>query len=142
MVRFGEFLRCFEHVRAFSVFEPKNTERLELGPIKEPRPEIYTPAPQLLRRLPWAHRPVFRFSLHIGPPPSRTICIERRRTCHAILQEQHMRPFITALAATLVVLASPAAFAGEGWIEDFDEAAALAKKEGKDLLVDFTGSDW
>jgi hypothetical protein len=53
-----------------------------------------------------------------------------------------MRPILTALAATLVVLVSPAAIAGEGWIEDFDEAAALAKKEGKDLLVDFTGSDW
>ena len=33
-------------------------------------------------------------------------------------------------------------FYSDGWIEDFDEAAALAKKEGKDLLVDFTGSDW
>ncbi len=53
-----------------------------------------------------------------------------------------MKHLWTALAATLVVLASPAAIAGDGWIEDFDEAAALAKKEGKDLLVDFTGSDW
>ena len=61
------------------------------------------------------------------------------RTQH---QETDMKPLWTALAATLVVLAAPAAFAGEGWIEDFDEAAALAKKEGKDLLVDFTGSDW
>ena len=26
--------------------------------------------------------------------------------------------------------------------DNIDEAAALAKKEGKDLLVDFTGSDW
>ena len=92
-------------------------------------------APDLLRLS-------FPVSLHIVAPPSRTIFVERRRACRAILQEQHMRPLITALAATLVVLASPAAFAGEGWIEDFDEAAALAKKEGKDLLVDFTGSDW
>lgn len=28
------------------------------------------------------------------------------------------------------------------WIADFDEATAKAKAEGKDLLVDFTGSDW
>lgn len=28
------------------------------------------------------------------------------------------------------------------WIENFEEAKALAKKEGKDLFVDFTGSDW
>ena len=53
-----------------------------------------------------------------------------------------MRPLWTALAATIVVFAAPAPIAGDGWIEDFDEAAALAKKEGKDLLVDFTGSDW
>lgn len=30
----------------------------------------------------------------------------------------------------------------EVWIADFDEAKALAEKEGKDMLVDFTGSDW
>jgi thioredoxin-related protein len=30
----------------------------------------------------------------------------------------------------------------ERWIADFDQAAQIAKKEGKDLLVDFTGSDW
>jgi hypothetical protein len=53
-----------------------------------------------------------------------------------------MRALWTTLAASLVVLASPAAIASDGWIEDFDVAAALAKKEGKDLLVDFTGSDW
>jgi len=28
------------------------------------------------------------------------------------------------------------------WYADFDKAAAVAEKEGKDLLVDFTGSDW
>ena len=28
------------------------------------------------------------------------------------------------------------------WIADFDEAVKVAKDEGKDLLVDFTGSDW
>ena len=32
--------------------------------------------------------------------------------------------------------------ASEGWIADFDRAAALAQKQGKSLLVDFTGSDW
>jgi len=30
----------------------------------------------------------------------------------------------------------------ERWVADFDEAATVAKKEHKDLLVDFTGSDW
>lgn len=28
------------------------------------------------------------------------------------------------------------------WYADYDEAAAVAAKEGKDLLVEFTGSDW
>ena len=28
------------------------------------------------------------------------------------------------------------------WYADFDTAAAVAKKEGKNLFVDFTGSDW
>ncbi|MFC1743632.1 thioredoxin family protein, partial [Candidatus Riflebacteria bacterium] len=34
-------------------------------------------------------------------------------------------------------------FAAEkGWLEDFEAAKSLAQKEGKDLLVDFSGSDW
>jgi len=28
------------------------------------------------------------------------------------------------------------------WFADFDKAAAAAAEQGKDLLVDFTGSDW
>ena len=28
------------------------------------------------------------------------------------------------------------------WVEDFEAAKALAAKEKKDLLIDFTGSDW
>ncbi len=31
---------------------------------------------------------------------------------------------------------------GEGWVTDFEAAKAQAAKEGKDLLIDFTGSDW
>ncbi|MHC4942336.1 MAG: thioredoxin fold domain-containing protein [Planctomycetota bacterium] len=37
------------------------------------------------------------------------------------------------------------AWAGEGhdaWETDFDHSLALAQKSGKDLLVDFSGSDW
>ena len=36
------------------------------------------------------------------------------------------------------------AFAGDGaeWHQDYDKAVAAAKAEGKDMLVDFTGSDW
>ena len=28
------------------------------------------------------------------------------------------------------------------WYADFDQAAIVAKEQGKDLLIDFTGSDW
>lgn len=46
-----------------------------------------------------------------------------------------------ALGTALTLL--PSVFAeGDDWVADFDAAAAQAKKEGKDLLVDFTGSDW
>jgi len=52
---------------------------------------------------------------------------------------------ITQLAAVtlggLALLSSPAT-ADELWYDDFDAAAAAAKDQGKDLLVDFTGSDW
>jgi len=33
-------------------------------------------------------------------------------------------------------------FASDAWMENFKDAKAKAKKEGKSLLVDFTGSDW
>lgn len=49
----------------------------------------------------------------------------------------------SALASTSQPLSAPLTLsAGEGWVEDFDAAVALAKKENKDLFVDFTGSDW
>lgn len=34
------------------------------------------------------------------------------------------------------------AFAGEGWLTDLDAAKKQAAAENKDILVDFTGSDW
>ena len=40
------------------------------------------------------------------------------------------------------LLLGTAAFAGEGWMTDLDEAFDKAKKEKKPLLVEFTGSDW
>ena len=48
-------------------------------------------------------------------------------------------------AAALTLAASPLAQAQESehrWFADFDKAVAVAQEEGKDLLVDFTGSDW
>lgn len=36
----------------------------------------------------------------------------------------------------------PVAEAGDAWMTDFDVAKTVAAKEGKDVLVDFSGSDW
>lgn len=43
-----------------------------------------------------------------------------------------------------LTLATSSALAADGskWYADFDEAQKAAKAEGKDLFVDFTGSDW
>jgi uncharacterized protein YyaL (SSP411 family) len=50
---------------------------------------------------------------------------------------------IAALAlSALLLLTTSANAAAEGWTEDFEAAKAQAKAEGKDLLIDFTGSDW
>jgi thioredoxin-related protein len=43
----------------------------------------------------------------------------------------------------LALLAATPLLAGESlWTEDFEAAKATAAKDGKDLLMDFTGSDW
>lgn len=47
------------------------------------------------------------------------------------------------LLASVSLLASSFTYAGgEGWMHDFEAAKAKAAKENKDLLIDFTGSDW
>ncbi len=48
---------------------------------------------------------------------------------------------IATLALSFATLTS--AFAGgEGWVTDFEAAKKTANEDKKDLLVDFTGSDW
>lgn len=46
------------------------------------------------------------------------------------------------LVATISANAVPANAGDATWIADFDQAVEIAKKEKKNLLVDFTGSDW
>jgi len=46
------------------------------------------------------------------------------------------------LVALATLLAAGAASAGELWTEDARQAMARAAAEEKDLLIDFTGSDW
>ena len=47
------------------------------------------------------------------------------------------------LASSLVLLgALSTAFADAAWLTNFEEAKKVAIKEGKPMLLDFTGSDW
>lgn len=52
-----------------------------------------------------------------------------------------MRHFLN-IAAILSVTTALATATTKGWTTDFEAAKAQAKKKGKSLLVDFTGSDW
>ena len=62
-----------------------------------------------------------------------------------------MKAFLTVFAAAFVLIGAVAAqeekkkeeaHGDAVWIADFDKAVEQAKKDKKDLLVDFTGSDW
>lgn len=46
------------------------------------------------------------------------------------------------VAAVLTLTGALASAAPKGWTTDFEAAKAQAQKEGKALLVEFTGSDW
>ena len=46
------------------------------------------------------------------------------------------------VAALLALTGALASAAPKGWTSDFEAAKAQAQKEGKALLVEFTGSDW
>lgn len=48
----------------------------------------------------------------------------------------------TLIASALFATASFSFAGGEGWTNDFEAAKKQASKENKDLLIDFTGSDW
>ncbi len=50
--------------------------------------------------------------------------------------------FFSVLVFSAVFLAAPAARAAEGWSTDMKAAMKQAASQKKDLLLDFTGSDW
>lgn len=52
-----------------------------------------------------------------------------------------LRNQLTLLAASALIAGSAIA-GGENWTEDFEGAKTTAKASGKDMLLDFTGSDW
>jgi len=49
---------------------------------------------------------------------------------------------LTSAATLAWILAASTFAAGDLWVSDFEKAKQTAAKEGKDLLIDFTGSDW
>jgi len=57
-----------------------------------------------------------------------------------------MKPLHTGTlrAATIVfsIILAGSSVADEGWLVDFEKAKAQAAKEGKSILMEFTGSDW
>ena len=54
-----------------------------------------------------------------------------------------MKRFSSGLALVLAVaFAAGNVYAEEGWVVDFEKAKATAAKEKKDVLMEFTGSDW
>ncbi len=54
-----------------------------------------------------------------------------------------MRLVSLTTAATLAWVLTVSTFAaGDLWVSDFEKAKQTAAAEGKDLLIDFTGSDW
>ena len=55
----------------------------------------------------------------------------------------NMKPIVKTCAALVALYCSGVAFAGgEGWASDFAAAKKEAAESKKDLLMDFTGSDW
>jgi len=56
-----------------------------------------------------------------------------------ITLRSHNRVALTLLA---VIGLSLTAVAEEGWLVDFAKAKAQSAKEGKPILMEFTGSDW
>ena len=71
------------------------------------------------------------------PSRSDTRC----RGKESMMKSTVARVAVVLALLSVVALAQPAA-AAKGWIEDVAKAQAQAEKEGKDLLMDFTGSDW
>jgi hypothetical protein len=54
-----------------------------------------------------------------------------------------MKKWTVGIAALLMLLASSPVFAaGEGWTDDFEAAKKQAAEQGKDIMIDVTGTDW
>ena len=52
------------------------------------------------------------------------------------------RNVLLGVGTAAILSLTVAAQAAEGWVVDFEKAQAQAAKEGKSILMEFTGSDW
>ncbi len=52
------------------------------------------------------------------------------------------RNVLLGVGTAAILSLTVAAQAAEGWVVDFEKAKAQAAKEGKSILMEFTGSDW
>ncbi len=74
-------------------------------------------------------------------PPISLATPPRPRPSSPAYPINHMKQLIAA-GALLACLGGPASAGGKGWTSDFEAAKQQATEEKKDLLIDFTGSDW
>ena len=56
--------------------------------------------------------------------------------------QYNSRNALLAVGTAAILSLTVAAQADEGWVVDFEKAKAQAAKEGKSILMEFTGSDW
>ncbi len=59
-----------------------------------------------------------------------------------VLAPMNSIKFTTSLCTAIVALHGSAFAGGEGWSSDYSAAKSQAAASNKDLLIDFTGSDW
>lgn len=64
-----------------------------------------------------------------------------RQLLHPVYQHPNMKT-LPIICAAVMSLVSFSHAAGEGWTSDFEAAKKQAAESSKDLLIDFTGSDW
>ena len=58
------------------------------------------------------------------------------------MKYESIRRGLSTIVLLVLVHGSTLAAEDDGWLHEFDEASAAAQRDGKDLLIDFSGTDW
>lgn len=53
-----------------------------------------------------------------------------------------MKRFLILMAFAALLIGPQIGLAADGWSDDLEQVKAAAKKSGKVVVIDFTGSDW